>query len=273
MDPDSTAKEIERRIRFKFSNRAVFTYDDYRELLQELARDRYMVLPIDSFRIKFDTTKIMVGLRHDIDCNPFKALEMADIENSFGFRSTYYILHSAEYYGTPAGAPFVRFPAMDAVYMQLADKAGEIGIHNDLIAMMIRYDIEPLAFQLEEIDYYAGLNIFISGSAAHGSEDVKELKLNNRMIYADFSEFGTFDYGGKTYEYGRYSLEEFGLQYEANSIDYSKYLSDTHGQWHMSDVKSQSYDGSLEDVIQVLQSYAPGDRVKILTHPMWWGKE
>lgn len=273
LDPESTLDEIERRVRLRNDTRAVFTYDEYRELMQELAGEHYMVLPMDSFRITFDTTRIVVGMRHDIDCHPFNALEMADIENSFGMQSTYYILHSAEYYGTASEGPFVRFAVMDTIYRQLAEKAGEIGVHNNLIEMMTRYDIEPLSFQLEEIEYYAALDIPIYGSAAHGSEDVTELGLSNRMIYADFSEYGTFDYRGKTYEYGRYSLGEFGFQYEALAIDYDKFISDSGGRWSISGVNDQSHDGSLGVAIQALQSFEPGDRVQILTHPVWWGRE
>ncbi|UCD37555.1 MAG: hypothetical protein JSW54_12105 [Fidelibacterota bacterium] len=273
MDPDASVREIELLVRLKSDWRAVFTYDEYSELLRELARERYTVLPMDSFRITYDSSRILVAMRHDIDCHPFKALEMAEIENAFGLRSTFYILHSAEYYGTCAVAPFVRFLAMSCSYRQLADMAGEIGIHNDLVTMMMQYDIEPLTFQLEEINYYAALDIPIYGSSAHGSAELQDLNLSNRMIYSDFSEYGTFDYGKKIHEYGRYSLEEFGLVYEAYALDYNRYLSDSGGRWFISEDIGPGHHGQLKDVILALQSSEPGDRVQVLTHPVWWGKE
>jgi len=48
-------------------------------------------------RNTFNDSKVVVGLRHDVDFNPFKALEMAIIEKFYGIRATYYFLATAEY--------------------------------------------------------------------------------------------------------------------------------------------------------------------------------
>lgn len=263
-DTGLSVHEIEKIVRDSQDSRAVFTYDEYRLLLQELSRQKYIVLPINLFRHTFDSSKVLVGLRHDVDTHPFKALGIAEIENAFNIQSTFYILHSATYYGCVTDTGFTRYPSMGSIYQQLSERAGEIGIHNDLISMMVLYDIDPLPFQLEEIDYYASIGIQIYGSASHGSATVQNLNLLNRHIYSDFHEYGTFTKNNRTYTYGHFSLEDFGLRYEAYAVPYNKYLSESGGTWNKA---------SLEDVIQALQVYQPGDRVQILTHPVWWGKE
>ncbi|MFC1583844.1 hypothetical protein ACFL4U_04075, partial [Candidatus Neomarinimicrobiota bacterium] len=262
---DLTVEEIEALVRNNQDQRAVFSYLEYETLLQELTNPRYIVLPINEFRTTFDSSKIIIGMRHDVDTHPFKAQEMLALENEYGIRTTYYIMHSAAYYGARRDTGYKRHACMGAIYQQIADGAGEFGVHNDLIAMMCMYDIDPLQFQIEEIEYYTSLGITIYGSAAHGSTLVINLGLSNRWIYSDFHAYGTFNYKGKTYEYGRYSLADFGLRYEAYSTQWNDYLSESGGRW--------SRGTSTTDIIRRLQSYEPGARVQILTHPTWWGKE
>ncbi|MFB0515370.1 MAG: hypothetical protein ACETWG_02050 [Candidatus Neomarinimicrobiota bacterium] len=262
-DPGLPLEEIEQRVRTIHDSRAVFTFQEYEMLLQELSRPRYTVLPLNIFRHTFDTSKVLVGMRHDVDCHPFKALEMAEMEEDYGIQATYYILHSADYYGGLQDSVFMRYQSMGTIYQQLFERAGEIGIHNDLIGMMALHDIEPLSFQSEEIDYYASLNIPIFGSSSHGGSIVKQLNLDNRYIYSDFHKYGTFTYNNKTYEYGRYSLADFGLKYEAYALEHNNYISDASATWNL---------GSLEAVIRYLQSCTAGRKVQLLTHPVWWGK-
>jgi hypothetical protein len=90
---------VESTIRSKYDYCAVFTWVQYTELLERFFQDKYTVLPLNEMRNTFDDSKVIVGVRHDVDFNPFKALEMAKIEKIYGIRSTYYFLPTAEYYG------------------------------------------------------------------------------------------------------------------------------------------------------------------------------
>lgn len=72
--------EIERTIRNKYDSYAVFTWLQYTQLLDVLSREKFIVLPINEMRNTYNDSRVVVGLRHDVDCNPFKAFEMAQIE-------------------------------------------------------------------------------------------------------------------------------------------------------------------------------------------------
>lgn len=90
---------LEDYIRGKYDICSVFKWEDYSQLLDKLSGEKFEVLTINDMRSTYDKSKVIVGLRHDVDFNPFKALEMARMENIYGFRATYFMLASAEYFG------------------------------------------------------------------------------------------------------------------------------------------------------------------------------
>jgi hypothetical protein len=256
--------KLERITRFRNDHRAKFTWDQYRELLTALSDKKFHVMPVNEMRNTFDSSFVVVGMRHDIDNHPFKALEMAEIERQFGIRATYYVLATADYYGKIVDGRAVRHPEMGALYKKLYDEGAEIGIHNDLLTVMILYKGDPLSFNQDELNYYKSLGIPIYGTAAHGSDIAKNLKISNVMIFRDFATKDSVSYGGRKYPLGQRTLKEYGYEYEAYHVGYNKYYSESRGVW--------SDPEGLKGIIEKLKASVPGDRIEILTHPVWWGK-
>ena len=256
---------LEKKIRDENDYRAIYTWDQYKQLMDVLSDKKFVVLPLNEMRRVFDSTVIVVGLRHDIDVHPFKALEMADIEKQYTFRATYFVLATAEYYGTINNSEAVRYPEMDYLYKELYDKGAEIGIHNDLLTLMIIFNCDPKIFTLEEISHYASLGIPVYGTAAHGSQIPKDLLVSNYEMFSDFAARDSVTYKGHKYPVGKYSLKDCGLEYEAYHISYYHYYSESAGKWN----DPNGFTGILEK----LKSSKPGDRIEILTHPVWWGKK
>ena len=256
-------KELEQYIRRFQDSRATHTYDQYEELLSELTDERYIVLPIYEMIDTINDSKIIVGMRHDVDCHPFKALEIAELENTYGLRSTYYFLATASYYGKFTDIDIERFACMEEVYQEIYNLGNEVGIHNDLLTVMIEENIEPYDFNWNEILFYSGLGVEIEGTSAHGS-NIANIIGSNYQIFSDFADSAYVEYGGKKYEIGKYSLSEFGFKYAASFINYTKYYSESGGEWNV--------EGGLGQLIIKLKSSNSGDRIQILTHPVWWGK-
>ena len=223
--------KTEKKIRNKYDKDAVFTWNQYSELINKLREDKFVVLPINEMRYTFIKSKVVVGLRHDIDFNPFKALEMAKMEKENGIRSTYYILATSEYYGHFGIFGLVRSKGMDQLYKELYNDGAEIGIHNDLLTVMITHKLDPFIFNKNELSFYKSLNIPIYGTVAHGSEIAKNT-VPNYMIFSDFAKQSSIDYEGKVYPLGQHSLKEYGYEYEANYIDFNIYFSDSRGKWN-----------------------------------------
>jgi hypothetical protein len=256
---------LEAQIRLENDWMAVFTWDDYSLLMTTLSNKKFLVLPLNEMRSVFDSSVVVVGLRHDIDFHPFKALEMADIEKHFNFRATYFVLATADYYGTISNSTVVRYPEMDFVYKELYAKGAEIGIHNDLLTLMILHNCDPKTFTLGEISHYESLGIPVYGTAAHGSQIPRELLVSNYEIFSDFAARDSITYRGIEYPVGIYSLRECGLEYEAYHISYFHYYSESGGKWN----DPNGFSG----IIDRIKASRPGDRIQILTHPVWWGRK
>jgi hypothetical protein len=251
---NSPYAKIEKIIRNKYDKVAVFSWSQYTELLTKLKQDKFIVLPLNEMRYTFNKSKVVVGLRHDIDFNPFKALEMSKIEKDNGIRSTYYILATSEYYGHFSFLGFIRKKGMDQLYKEIFNNGAEIGIHNDLLTVMISYKKDPFAFNKNELSFYHSLNIPIHGTSAHGSP-IAKATVPNYMMFSDFAKKDFLEYNGGKYPLGQHSLKEYGYEYEANFIDFDLYFSDSRGKWNDPD--------GFNGILKKLDDSKPGDRIQI----------
>lgn len=256
--------EFEKTIRDKYDVCAVFRWSQYARFLEKLKDERYVVLPLNEMRTYFDSTKIVVGLRHDVDLNIYKALEMAKLESIYGIRSTYFLLSTADYYGHFDGSTLIRFPGIKDLIHDLSSNGAEIGIHNDLFTVMITYHCDPLSFNTQELEFYRSLNIPVHGSASHGGEIAKQLRTPCYRIFSDYATSDNIEYNGLFYPVGKKSIKDYGFEYEAYNIPYNVYYSDSGGKWN----DPKGFEGILHD----LDTCKSGDRVQILVHPDWWGK-
>lgn len=255
--------DTEITIRKKYDQEAVFTWDQYKALLNKLKQDKFIVLPLNEMRSTYDKSKVVVGLRHDIDFNPFKALEMSKLENEYGIRSTYFILATADYYGQLTSSGVVRNQGMEQLYKELFNNGHEVGVHNDLLTVEILYKINPFTFNQNELSFYSSLDIPVHGTSAHGSP-ISKVTVPNYMIFSDFAKEDSVEFNGEKYPLGQHSLKEYGFEYEAYFIDFNLYFSDSHGTWNDPN--------GLEGILKRLDDSKPGDRIQILAHPDWWGK-
>jgi hypothetical protein len=252
----------EQIIRKEYDGFAVFRWSDYYILMDKLSGEKFTVLPINEMRQHYDPSKVVVGLRHDMDFNAFKGLEMADIEKSYGIRSTYYILATSKYYGQLSNTGIIRNIGMDSLYKRISNRGAEIGIHNDLLTVMITYGLNPFLFNSDELEFYNSIGIEIHGTASHGSP-IARLTVPNYQIFSDFAINDSVEYNGKKYPLGIKTLTDFGFEYETYFIDFNIYLSDSGGKWN----DPENFAG----ILKRLDNSVPGDRIQILVHPDWWG--
>jgi hypothetical protein len=146
----------------------------------------------------------------------------------------------------------------------LYDTGAEIGMHNDMLTAMINYGFNPLTFNSNELNFIRSLGIPVYGTASHGSPIAKKT-VPNYQIFRDYAKSDSILYEGKKYPIGLYSLKEFGFDYEAYFINYGYYYSESGGKWND--------DNGFAGTLQKLVNSIPGDRIQILTHPDWWGRD
>jgi hypothetical protein len=175
-----------------------FTYDTYRKLLKVLKKD----YDFTSFsKIKFSNEPIerKVLLRHDIDLDLDKALELAKIENSLGITSTYFLFLRNPFYN-------IFSKHSDTVINKFVTLNHNIGLHFDC-AKYIYKTISQLSYQVSrEIDFV---------------QDFFGVKLDavsfHRPVSLSF--------------YSKLEISSCAHAYEPIFVNKFKYLSDSRGIW------------------------------------------
>ncbi len=247
-----------------------FTFEKYAEFLKKISdTSRYIVLPIDEFRKAIDSNKIVIGLRHDVDNDLKVAQKFSKTETELGFRSTYYILHTANYYLADPSNKAVHSDSILPILKEMQNKSHfEIGWHNDLVTLQVVYHIDPVNFLHQELNWLRSNGIRIVGTSSHGSNYCKVYHYLNYYFFEEctWPVVGTYvnniripdGSGNITIKKGK--LSDFNLEYEAYFLNNNKYFSDatiTKGvRWNI---------GMLD-----LNALKKGDRVIILIHPIHW---
>lgn len=249
-----------------------FTWEKYATFLNKISdTSKYIVLPLNEFRKTFNNNKIVIGLRHDIDNDLNIAYQFSETESKLGFRSSYFILHTAPYYlANPNNMAIHNQNIIPILKTMQDDKHFEIGWHNDLVTLQLIYNINPVAFLHNELNWLRSNGINIIGTAAHGSNYCKVYYYMNFYFFEEFTypvvpnrEYNiTVPIGGKNIDIMKGKLSDFDLEYEAYFLNNNKAFSDatiTNGvRWDI---------GMLD-----LNQLQAGDRVIILLHPIHWHK-
>jgi hypothetical protein len=235
--------------------KAPFLVDDLQELDERLLRRAERVVPMrDVF--KGDRGKRVIGLRHDVDDNPYSfetALAFAGWEFERGYSSTYFLLHGSHYWDEEMLTLVERF----------VDLGHEVGIHVNAIAEALLLDRDPHMILAEAIHELRGTGVRISGCVAHGDNLCHEVGFVNDEMFVESrrADWGEPD---RVLAFGRVrrKLEPlprsvYELEYDPNWLPRSDYLSDSSGKW------SQPFS-------EVVQRFGTDGQLHILIHPDWW---
>jgi len=247
-----------------------FTYEKYASFLKKVSdTSKYVVLPINEFRTTEISSKVVIGLRHDVDNDLNKAYDFSTTESDLGFRSTYYILHTAPYYlANPANMAVHTSSILPILLSMQNQRRFEIGWHNDLVTLQAVHNIDPVTFLGSELSWLRGNGINVYGSASHGSPYCYTYKYLNYYFFHEctypvvgqFTNNLTLPLGGKTVPMKKGKFSDFNLRYEAYFLNNNKYFSDA------SIINGIRWNIGMLDINQL----KPGDRVIILLHPIHW---
>jgi hypothetical protein len=249
-----------------------FTWEKYAAFLTKISdTNKYIVLPLNEFRKTFNSRKIVIGLRHDVDNDLNIAYEFSETELKLGFRSTYFILHTAPYYLANQSSMALHSQNIIPILKAMQnDRKFEIGWHNDLVTLQLIYKLNPVLFLHDELAWLRDNGINIFGTAAHGSNYCKVYHYMNFYFFHDCTypvvpdreNNITVPVNGVNIPIMKGNLSDFDLEYEAYFLNNNKAFSDatiTNGiRWDI---------GMLD-----LKQLQEGDRVIILIHPIHWHK-
>ena len=241
--------------------------------------------PMDFDPCSFGDDKRTLFLRHDIDHDPFAALEMAKVEASFGIKANYYFLTndtSIFHYEDPDR----REKALTAI-AEVEALGHEVALHYDCIGEYLATG-KPLAESIEEpLQMLRDFGLSIEGCVAHGASRVRilageetfPLHLCNYQTWNETNpDSKTFHANDRDLTLPGLSLDDFGLKYECYFTRKDRYMSDSGGLlWRFWEGQEQPFEqirevpgGSFNDWIQ--SPSGDFEVMQMLVHPVWWVK-
>lgn len=208
-----------------------FSYDRYWQIIDSLSSDRRRVTFGETYEMDLNVEPILL-VRHDIDIDPLRALDLATRESQKGIRATYFVNPSSKHYEL-TGEP------LEAVHA-IADLGHEIGLHYDCFRNSAVYRQE------------VGVARDISWMAEVFRANVYDLIKSFSLHYPTRS-------GVQVPE------RVLGKLVNANADEYTKpesgamYATDSGGNWSYGDPVPRA-------------SRFGGNVIQLLTHPVWWGE-
>ena len=245
-----------------------FLYEEYEAFLRRLADPRFLVVPLRELASTEPGDRIVIGLRHDVDERLDNAVRLARLEQRHGVRSSWFVLHTAGYYGVTRRGEARHDPAILASLAELQRLGHEVGFHHDLVTLQCVYGVPPVDYLAGELAWLRENGIDVVGCAAHGSYWCHALGFNNNYAFAGLDEpipgfpnVEVVDGPLGSCRIEKTTLGEHGLRYEANHLPLDAYNSDSYhdaagNRWHPSDLD--------------LDALAPGERAVVLLHPCHW---
>lgn len=145
-------------------------FKEYCRLIDRLYdMPRVKLLPLYEFAQAQDDQTTVIGLRHDIDADPITAIRMARYLARFGICGSFYLLHTALYYGKYDQNIFIRNPEIARWVKAMIVAGCEIGLHNDALGVYTNHGLDGALALERELAYLRSLGAVIRGTVGHNS--------------------------------------------------------------------------------------------------------
>jgi hypothetical protein len=231
---------------------APFLPDDLEHLDELLLSRATAVVPMRQIAAGCTDARI-IGLRHDVDNVIGPAVAMAEWEADRGYRSSYFILHTAPYWDQK--------DLLQAALEEIAGCGHEIGFHINAITAAIDTGRDPVEIVDEAVAELRGYGYDVTGVVAHGDQACYQHRFINDEL---FTESPRPDYGDPTRIVAGVKLDpvprsRFGFAYDPNWLSRSEYLSDSGGRW------SQCFE-------DVAAGFPYTGQLHCLIHADWWSE-
>jgi len=215
-----------------------FTYAMYDFLLSNIVKAGYRVGTVKEYLAHELTECPFLILRHDVEWNPQRALDIAKLESGHKLKATYYFRADTKVFNP-------------LIMRTIQDLGCEIGYHFEVLDQSQGNFQKAIQLFEEEIDGFRKKGITIDTVCSHGNPRIKKrgYKANNEIFL--------YDQGLK---------KKTGILGEAYlDIDFSEigYFSDVSLRW-----KKVNSTKNLVSII--LRQNLP--RLYLLTHPDYWSK-
>jgi len=243
--------------------------------------------------------QIVCSIRHDVDADIRVSVTEAEIERRYGARTTYYILHTAPYYGTWVDGVHERNGCMATLYRRIQDLGHEIALHTDPLHLYQNMKLDGAQAVREEIAWLREQGLEITGTVAHNSAPIYGIE--NFAIFAGKNRRGLalgtrgepgdelldeIWHDGKWAPLGVLDETELGLTYEGNDffrrkdirIEYgaTRFLNrwrwDAHlKRWRETKDPAEDKFVDQERMLEEIRGLKPGCWLILNVHPLYYG--
>ena len=113
-----------------------------------------------------------LALRMDVDMDVAAALALSDICREEGIPATFYLLHTAPYYGVLVNGAFARHEAIAGICRSLGSGGLEIGLHIDPYFFYLNHRIDGAQAVVAELGWLRSQGVRICGVTGHNCASV-----------------------------------------------------------------------------------------------------
>ncbi len=127
------------------------------------------VLPLYELMRPIPEGERVFGFRHDVDADPLTALRAARALARVGVCGSFYLLHTAAWYGTLQDGVLARNPMMREWLDGFIVAGAEVGLHTDAMGLaMLGQPVASLAVR-DEIEWLRSMGVVVRGTVAHNT--------------------------------------------------------------------------------------------------------
>ncbi len=168
---------------------------------------------------------LLCHIRHDVDGDLVSARAQAILEHELGIKSTYYILHTAPYYGlwNADRKRFERNVSAIGVYQEIEKLGHEVGLHSDPLFLYQNHNVDGVGALRTELEWLRSNGLTVAGTVAHnsvttyGAVNYAVFKGRNVSFIAPPGP-AAVEKDGKWAPLQVISEQELGLDYEGNDL-------------------------------------------------------
>lgn len=270
-----------------------YRYEELLAALADMPNLKFMTAR-DALNYRPEGDEVVCHIRHDVDGDILTAVEMAAVEAKYNIPTSYYVLHTAHYYGMMLDGEFRRHSTLAGIYKRIEDFGHEVALHTDGLGVYTRYQTDGAQAVSEEIEWLREQGLKITGTVGHGS--ITSYGANN---YDLFSKVRKSDYipndakslvhKGNWAPIRALDEDKLGLDYEGNDffwqnhtpIEYFSLLSQNHWiynqNWYAlnergTDNRRRDRDYFDQDsVIEKIRSLKGPCYAMVVVHPLHYG--
>jgi len=157
------------------------------------------------------------AIRVDVDMDLHAALGMAEIAGRHSVPASFFVLHTAAYYGRLQDGVFLRNESAGRWYREIESRGVEVGLHVDPYLYYVEHGIDGAQAVTAELAWLRAQGVCVRGTTAHNAAPVYGAENFEIFSGRDITGSGFFRRDYRFFPKGVLSEQALGLSYEGSA--------------------------------------------------------